>query len=721
MLDGKKNYAPVMLLVMAGLAGVVWVSACGDGGTTPAVPDPPSPTTVTITPATAQLTALGETARFTAEVRDQNGQVMAGVPLAWTSSDASVAAVDASGQVTAAANGAATITAAAGSASGSAAVTVAQEASVVTVSPDGGTLSALGDTVRLSAEAMDVNGSAIANAAFAWTSSDTAVATVDEDGVVTAVGNGAAMIAAAAGSASGSAAVTVAQEASVVRVSPDRGRLSALGDTVRLSAEAMDANGNAVANAAFAWTSSDTAVATVDENGVVTAVRNGAATITATTGSASGGAALTVAQKVAAVAVTPTTDTLVTGEKLHLSAEAADGNGHAVAGAGFWWASSNTSVAVVDRSGLVTGTGAGVADITATSSFVSGRARMVVLNPPAMTLTVHSVPAEENSSRRAVNPEELVLWPGEWLRADTRIEGAKRVATWKASDPGIVAVHVGRDPNNRPLRSGDDVAIEVIGFGETVLTATYGRSEVSVKVGAPTPRMMERSLVDRKDDVSGPQIHAVYAVASDDEDRELDRHGRVGWSLMATVDWLYDKLGRRLRVDTYEGVVDVTFLRLRETAAQMEDRNVRALRDAVRAKAWYSDEKTYAVYYLGPTGNAGGVKIGNFATVFSDSRGLDRPHYVVARQPDFLGALENTMAHELFHTMGVVHEQCATNPAANGSSHVGDYDHDLMAVRRRRGRMLTEIDVGNDDYYDHDIPNCRDAADSPLWMDPPPS
>ena len=76
------------------------------------------------------------------------------------------------------------------------------------------------------------------------------------------------------------------------------------------------------------------------------------------------------------------------------------------------------------------------------------------------------------------------------------------------------------------------------------------------------------------------------------------------------------------------------------------------------------------------------------------------------------------MAHELFHSMGAVDQSCATNPNADGY-HVGDYDYDLMAGPRRRGRMLSEIDVNNDDYYLHGIPGCPDTADSPLWMDPP--
>ena len=106
---------------------VLLVLSCGDGAVEPPPPPAPVATTVTVNPGSATLTILGETARFTAEVRDQNGQVMAGAAVAWASSDAAVATVDASGVVTAAANGSATITAWSGSVSGTAAVTVAQE------------------------------------------------------------------------------------------------------------------------------------------------------------------------------------------------------------------------------------------------------------------------------------------------------------------------------------------------------------------------------------------------------------------------------------------------------------------------------------------------------------------------------------------------------------------------------------------------------------------
>ena len=194
------------------VAGIVLlVLSCGDGAVEPPPPPAPVATAVTVNPGSAALSALGETARFTAEVRDQAGQVMAGAAVAWASSDASVATVDASGVATAAANGSATITATAGSVSGTAAVTVTQVVTAVAVSPAADTLVAFRDTVRLVAEATDANGHGVAGSEFSWSSSDTLVARVDDTGLVTGVDEGMATITATTGDYFGIAEITTVE------------------------------------------------------------------------------------------------------------------------------------------------------------------------------------------------------------------------------------------------------------------------------------------------------------------------------------------------------------------------------------------------------------------------------------------------------------------------------------------------------------------------------
>ncbi len=115
-----------IIRLSAVLAVVALAKGCGDGDspTAPPTPEPARPTTVTVTPATAELTALGATVQLRAEVRDQNARVMAGTTVTWTSSANSVATVNASGLVVGVAEGTATITASAGSAQGTAEIMV---------------------------------------------------------------------------------------------------------------------------------------------------------------------------------------------------------------------------------------------------------------------------------------------------------------------------------------------------------------------------------------------------------------------------------------------------------------------------------------------------------------------------------------------------------------------------------------------------------------------
>ena len=412
------SFHRTIIRLSAVLASLALGWACGGDSAT--APEPARPTTVTVSPATHELTALGTTVQLSAEVRDQNARVMAGATVTWTSSASLMATVDASGLVTAAGNGTATITASAGSASGSAVVTVMQSVASVEVSPSVDELTALGQTVQLTAEAFDENGHAVAGAEFSWESSAVAVATVDAGGLVTAVAEGVATITASAGSASGSAVVTVTQSVASVQVSPSAETIE-LGSTLQLTAEVFDESGHAVAEVEFAWETSDATVATVDASGLVTGVAVGVATITASAGEVAGSAVVTVMQPVASVEVSPSAETIGLGSTLQLTAEAFDENGHAVAGVEFAWESSDRAVATVDGSGLVTAIAEGTATITATAGDARGTAEIAVENPDRAALVALYNATGGRNWRRSDNwltDAPLDEWYG--VRTDSR-------------------------------------------------------------------------------------------------------------------------------------------------------------------------------------------------------------------------------------------------------------------------------------------------------------
>lgn len=116
---GGRNRAMRVLCAFS----ILWLAACGDKSRGVTEPPPPKVASVTIDPDTSSIVLQG-TARFAAIVRDSAGQILRGVTITWTSSDASVLTVDPSGTVAARNAGAARITATSGGISGQALVTV---------------------------------------------------------------------------------------------------------------------------------------------------------------------------------------------------------------------------------------------------------------------------------------------------------------------------------------------------------------------------------------------------------------------------------------------------------------------------------------------------------------------------------------------------------------------------------------------------------------------
>ena len=247
-----------------------------------------------VTPSVFTLTAIGETAQLSGALLDESGGTIAGAPITWSSSNAAVASVNNTGLVTAHGNGTARITARSGQKAASASVTVVQEAGSITVTPDIVNLVSIGESRQLSISAVDANGQKISDPEVTWSSSDAAVATVTEKGLVTATGNGTAVITAKSGKGSAKVTVTVAQRYHRIVLEPHSTHLTAAGQTVQLTAEVQDANNRAVTDAQVTWASSDTAVATVTESGLVTAWHRGTTEITAASGGVSQSLTVTV-------------------------------------------------------------------------------------------------------------------------------------------------------------------------------------------------------------------------------------------------------------------------------------------------------------------------------------------------------------------------------------------------------------------------------------------
>ncbi len=273
----------------------------------------------------------------------------------------------------------------------------------------------VGRSARFQALARGTDGRPLRDPAVRWGSSDRAIVEVSTDGLVRGVSLGAARVTAVCENQSGTATVEVRTAGALARtarfwwvvplagsaavglwlvvrslaappvatlanvsVTPAMAAIT-VGGTVALAATPRAADGQALPRP-VAWASSDSSVASVTPNGMVTGLKLGAASVTATAAGGKTGAAIVTVREPAPVVdssaasldVSPRRVNIAVNRSLALRAVAKDARGGIVRRA-VEWASSDPTIAVVASNGVVTGVAPGTATITATSDGVRGR------------------------------------------------------------------------------------------------------------------------------------------------------------------------------------------------------------------------------------------------------------------------------------------------------------------------------------------------------------
>ena len=381
-------------------------------------------TGVTLNKATLTLIeGASETLTATVAPADATNQ-----KVTWKSSNAAVATVDATGKVTAVKAGEATITVTTEDGAKTATCKVTVKAATVAVTGVTLNKSALtliaGASETLTATVAPANAT---NKKVTWKSSNAAVATVDAAGKVTAVKAGEATITVTTedGAKTAACKVTVTMPVSGVTLNKTALTLN-IGANETLTATVAPANAT---NKKVTWKSSNAAVATVDANGKVTAVKAGEATITVTTEDGGKTATCKVTVKPNLVSeITLAALAIYVGESKAITATVKpdDATNKALT-----WKSSDATVATVDATGKVTGKKIGTATITATAqdgSGVSGSCTVTVLS------AVKKV---------TVEPANLTLGKNKSYTLTATVDaqpGTDTGVTWTSSDTTIATV-----------------------------------------------------------------------------------------------------------------------------------------------------------------------------------------------------------------------------------------------------------------------------------------
>ena len=222
--------------------------------------------------------AYGAREQLTATIEPDNA---ADKDVTWTSEPEGIVSV-VNGLVTGLKEGTATVTATAGGKSATCAVTVAPEGEipVTGVSIAGKTTVALSKTGKLYATVTPSDATHASD--ISWTSSAPDVVAVEtgstpDEGVVTGKSIGTAVITATAGGCSATVTVQVNNPATKLTITPSTVPTTTAGSKFQLKATVTPAN----TTDTVTWKSSAPAVASVDQNGLVTALSAGTAKITA--------------------------------------------------------------------------------------------------------------------------------------------------------------------------------------------------------------------------------------------------------------------------------------------------------------------------------------------------------------------------------------------------------------------------------------------------------
>lgn len=292
---------------------------------------------------------------------------------------------------------------------------------------------------------------------------------------------------------------------------------------------------------------------------------------------------------------------------------------------------------------------------------------------------------------------------------------------------------------------GEGFSLDVINDGVNNRLALTKSGEFSGQYWRLTPSGdvsgLGRSMVDRPDEINGSQIKLIYVIPKDGIDNLYDLRGTIADQVKVADAWAQDQVKRSFRYDTFNGKLDITFVRLGVTAAELKAAALRNDPNATQVTAYAelkplgfdSASKLYVLYYDGANFSGtcqsfgGGqvttlvLKEGAPDAAISDLKPCSYMPLQSANGPfrrsNQEGTVASTMVHEFFHSVGMV-PSCAVNVKSGGNMHLAPISSDIMAFDGT-GYTTYTLDTPRTQYYGHKRTDCPDLANSGIWSDTP--
>jgi uncharacterized protein YjdB len=231
-----------------------------------------------------------------------------------------------------------------------------------------------------------------------------------------------------------------------VRVEPKEGVWTgalSVGQTVELRARPLAADGNELPAGPIVWSSSDTAVASVNTAGVVKGLTEGSVEVSAKTGGKTGRVLVTVTADpappaaVALVSVSPNASVMEVGETRAFTVRVFDANQNELLGRSVSWSTTTPTRIEVGPTGVARAKAAGYAEIVATVEGKTGTASVTIPTPEPPPAPVRFVIVQPGLT--SVLVKQHVQLNAVTLGGSGGVLSGRKV-TWTSENPSIAEV-----------------------------------------------------------------------------------------------------------------------------------------------------------------------------------------------------------------------------------------------------------------------------------------